>query len=147
MLQPYDLTNVFRSGKDRPADYISRLPATMDVQSRREETIAEEYVEFISQTSVPYAITLEEVHAVTAKDKVLQIVIELCNTGRWHEVMINKYDVDQDALRQFQDVRDELTVNRHENFLLRSTRIVMRTSLQARAIQLAHGGHQGNCKT
>ena len=59
-------------------------------------------VEFISQTSVPNAITLEEVQAATAKDKVLQTVIELRNTGRWHEV--NKYDVDQDALRQSQNV-------------------------------------------
>ena len=98
-LQPYDLTIVFRPGKDNPADYMSRHPATKDVRSCREEKIAEEYVEFISQTSVPNAITLEEVRAATAKDKVLQTVIELCSTGRWHEV--NKYDVDQPALRQF----------------------------------------------
>ena len=77
--------------------------------------------------------------------KVLQTVIELCNTGRWHE--INKYDVDQAALRQFQNVRDELTVNRHGNVLLRNTRIIMPTSLQARAVQLAHEGHQGTSKS
>ena len=41
----------------------------------------EEYVEFISQTSVLNAITLEEAQAATAKDKVFQTVIELCNTG------------------------------------------------------------------
>ena len=35
----------------------------------------EEYVEFISQTSVLNAITLEEVQAATAKDKVFQTVI------------------------------------------------------------------------
>ena len=76
-------------------------------------------MEFISQTSVPNAFTLEEVQAATAKDKVLQSVIKLCNTGRWHEV--NKYDVDQAALHQFQNVRDELTVNHHRNLLLRNT--------------------------
>ena len=81
-------------------------------------------MELISQTSVPNAITLEEVHAATAKDKVLQTVIELCNTGRWHD--FNKYNVNQDALRQF-----PATVNRHGNFLLRNTRIVLPTSLQA----------------
>ena len=79
----------------------------------------EEYVEFISQTSVLNAITLEEAQAATAKDKVFQTVIELCNTRCWHEV--NKYDVDQDAMRQFQN-----------------TRIVIPTSLQARAEQVAH---------
>ena len=124
---------------------MSRHPATKDVRSSQEENIAEEYVEFISQTSVPNAITLEEVQAATAKDKVLQTVIELCNTGRWHQV--NKYDVDRAALRQFQNVRDKLTVNRHGNLLLRNTRIVMHTSLQARAVQLAHEGHQGTSKT
>ena len=144
-LQPYDLTIEFRPGKDNPADYMSRHPVTKNVRSSREEKIAEEYVDFISQTSVPNAITLEEVQAATSKDKVLQTVIELCNTGRWHDV--DKYDVDQAALRQFQNVRDELTVNRHGNLLLRNTRIVVPTSLQARAVQLAHEGHQGISKT
>ena len=102
-------------------------------------------MEFISQTSVPNAITLEEVQVATAKDKVLQTVIKLCNTGHWHEV--NKYDVDQATLCQLQNVRDELTVNRHGNLLLRNTRIVMPTLLQARAVQLAHEGHQGTSKT
>ena len=143
-LQPYDLTIVFRSGKDNPADYMSRHPATEDVRSSREEKIAEEYVEFISQTSVLNAITLEEVRAATANDKVLQTVIELCNTGRWDEV--NKYNIDQATLRQFQNVRDELTVNRHGKLLLRNTRIIMPTSLQARAVQLAHESHQGTSK-
>ena len=54
---------------------------------------------------MPNAITLEEVQAATAKDKVLQTVIELCNTGRWHEV--NKYGVDQDALCQSQNIGDQ----------------------------------------
>ena len=144
-LRSYDLTTVFRPRKDNPADYMSRHHVTKDVRSSREEKIAEEYVEFISQTSVANAITLEEVQAATAKDKALQTVIELCKTGRWHEV--NKYDVDQAALRQFQIVRDELTVNRHGNLLLRNTRIAMPTSLQARAVQLAHEGHQGTSKT
>ena len=144
-LRPYDLTIVFRPGKDNAADYMCRHPATKDVRSSREEKIAEEYVEFISQTSVPNAIALEEVRAATAKDKALQTLIELCSTGHWHEV--NKYDVDQAALRQFQNVRDELTVNRHGNLLLRSTRIVMPTSLQARTVQLAHEGHQSTSKT
>ena len=44
-LQPYYLTIVFRPGKDNPADYMSRHPATKDVRSSREEKIAEEYVE------------------------------------------------------------------------------------------------------
>ena len=74
------------------------------------------------------------------KKKYFKSFIELCNTGRWND--FSKYDVDQDALRQF-----PATVNRHGNFLLRNTRIVLPTSLQARAVQLAHEGHEGTCKT
>ena len=96
----------------------------------------EEYVEFISQTFVLNAITLQEVQAATAKDKVFQTIIELCNTGYWH--VANKYDVDQDTLRQFQNDRDELTTNRQGNFLLRNTRNVMPTLVQARTEQVAH---------
>ena len=92
-------------------------------------------MELISQTSVS-----NEIQAAIAKDRVLQTVIEPCNTGCWHEV--NTYDIVQAALRQFQNIRDELTVNHHGNLVLRNAQIVMPTSLQARAVQLAHKGHQ-----
>jgi len=107
---------------------MSRHASTKKVRSSQEERIVEEYLEFISQTSVS-----NEVEAATMKDRVLQTVIELRNTGCWHEV--NKYDIDQAALRQFQNIRDELTVNGHGKLLLRNTQIVMPTSLQARAVQ------------
>ena len=38
-------------------------------------------------------------------------------------------------------------MNRHGNVLLRNTRLVIPTSLQARAVQLAHEGHQGTSKS
>ena len=72
-LQPYDLTVVYRPGKDKPADYMSRHPVKQNVPSSREEKIAEEYVDFISQTSVPNAIVLEEVQAATKEDKALKL--------------------------------------------------------------------------
>ena len=144
-LQPYDLTVVYRPGKEKPADYMSRHPVKQNVPSSREEKIAEEYVDFISQTSVPNAIVLEEVQAATKEDKALQIVIEMCASGHWHKR--DKNDIDPNTLRQFQSIRDELTVNRNGNVLLRNTRIVIPASLQARAIQLAHEGHQGISKT
>lgn len=68
-----------------------------DIPSSREEKIAEERVDFVSHTLVPKAITLEEVQAATTEDKVLHTVIQLCTTGRWHEV--DKHAVDQNVLR------------------------------------------------
>ena len=75
---------------------MSRHPVKQNIQSSREEKIAEGYVDFISQTSVPRAITLEEVKAATVEDKVLRTAIEIRTTGHWHER--NKYDVDKNAL-------------------------------------------------
>ena len=111
---------------------MPRYPATKNVRSSREETIAEEYVELISQTSVPNA---SHSRKYTPPPRTMQH-----RTQAWIEV--NEYDVYQDALPQF-----PATVNRHGNFLLRNTRIVMPTSLQARAVQLAQEGRQGTCKT
>ena len=69
----------------------------------------------------------------------------MCASGHWHKR--DKNDIDPNTLRQFYGIRDELTVNCNGNVLLRNTRIVIPASLQARAIQLAHEGHQGISKT
>ena len=111
---------------------MSRHPVKQNIQSSREEKIAEGYVDFISQTSVPRQITLEEIKAATAEDKVLRTVIKRCTTGHWHER--DKYDGNQNTLQKFQNVRDELTENRNGNVLLRNTQIVIPTSLQARVV-------------
>ena len=55
--------------------------------------------------------------------------------------------VDQAQLNWFLKVKDELTVNSATNVILRGNRIVIPTSLQQRALSLAHEGHQGIVKT
>ena len=148
-LQPYAVTITYSPGKDNPADFLSRHPAAQNIRSSREEKMAEEYVDFVSQTAVPNAITLEEVQAATIEDKTLQAVCLLVQSGQWHKINEYKTDptVDVQALRQFQSIRDELTVNQRGNMLLRDVRIVMPSQLRTRAVQLAHEGHQGVSKT
>ncbi len=55
--------------------------------------------------------------------------------------------MDQKQLMSFARVKEELAVNSDKNIILRGNRIVMPTSLQQRAISIAHEGHQGLVKT
>ena len=55
--------------------------------------------------------------------------------------------VDEAQLKQFINVKEELTVNAESNLILRGSRIVIPTTLQQRAVDIAHQGHQGIVKT
>lgn len=55
--QGYDMTVVFQTGAENPADYLSRHPTTHN-KSSREEKIAEEYVNFVVNNSTPKSMTL-----------------------------------------------------------------------------------------
>ena len=85
---------------------------------------------FISQTSLPKAVTVEEVQSATTEDSTLQAVISMIQTGRWHEVhevkkeVQGSNDINCAALLQFRSVHDDLTVNDSANLILRNTRIV-----------------------
>lgn len=111
--------------------------------------MAEDDVQFISQTSLPNALTIEEVQLATEQDSTLQVVIKMIQTGKWCDVKLyeGSTTVIHSELLQFRNVREELTVNHSANLILRDSRIVIPSSLQARVVQLAHEGHQGECKT
>ena len=52
-----------------------------------------------------------------------------------------------DSVKDYKQVRHEITVDDNNCILLRGSRIILLTSLQARAVKLAHEGHQGQAKT
>ena len=148
-LQPYDALTEYRTGHDNPAHYMSRHPSKQNILSSREEKMAEDYVQLISQTSLPNALTIEEVQLATEQDSTLQVVIKTIQMGKWRDVKLyeGSTTVIHSALIQFRNVREELTVNHRANLILRDSRIVIPFSLQARVVHLAHEGHQGECKT
>ena len=75
-------------------------------------------------------------------------VIDLVRSKRWHDIaQYQGTDVDYEALRQYSRVKDELTVNECGNVVVRNYQIVIPQSLQHHAVELAHEGHQGICKT
>ena len=69
-LQPYKLGIKNRPGVDNPSDYISRHPIQPE-KSDAKENVAEQYVNFIAETSTPAAMTLDEVKMASLQDKTL----------------------------------------------------------------------------
>ena len=67
-LQPYKLSIKYRPGVDNPSDYMSRHPIQLE-KSDAKENVAEQYVNFIAETSTPTAMTLDEVKMATIKTK------------------------------------------------------------------------------
>ena len=106
---------------------------------------AEDYV----QTSLPNARTIEEVQLATEQASTLQVVIKMIQTGKWCDIKLyeGSTTATHSELLQFRNVREELTVNHSANLILRDSRIVIPSSLQARVVQLAHEGRQGKSKT
>ena len=104
--------------------------------------MAEQYANFILDSDVPAALTLEEIQSATAQDPTLQTVIKTMNTGRWHDVKETALPgAKSDALISFRNVKDELCINVEQNLILKGTQLVIPAKLQHRVIQLAHEGH------
>ena len=58
----------YKPGTDNPADYMSRHPSNKNIVSSRQEKMAEQYVNFILDSNVQTALTLEEIQSATAQD-------------------------------------------------------------------------------
>ena len=129
-LQQYDFEVVYKNGSDNPADFLSRHPPTK-VNFRR--NIAEEYVNFVTQSAVPPALSLEEIARETGADPGLRALRAALKTDCWNSEIV----------KPFCNIKDEITIDYTNNILLRGKRIIVPVSLQ---IKLAHQGHQGLCK-
>jgi len=133
-LQPYTFIVKYKPGSENAADYLSRH--VVDASCSKQEKYTEEYISFITHTSVPKAMTVEEIVSATNNDRTLQCVRAAIRAGTW----------DLPALKRFRHVKDELTVGA-QNLVLRGHRIVIPVSLQQRAIDIAHEQHQGISRT
>ena len=134
ILQQSDFEVVYKKGSDNPADFLSRHPPTK-VNFRR--NIAEEYVNFVTQSAVLPALSLEEIARETGADPGLRALRAALKTNCWNS----------DIVKPFCNIKDEITIDYTNDILLRGTRIIVPVSLQKHTIKLAHQGHQGLCKT
>ena len=71
---------------------------------------------------------------------------ETIHTGKLQE-RITKDTPTHIPFRAYHKIKDELCTTPNRDVVLRGTRIVMPPSLMARAIKLAHEGHQGLVKS
>ena len=101
----------------------------------------EDYINFLSGHAVPKAMTLSEIQTATRADQTLQQLAKMICTNQWDEQDISGADLAD--LKLFRKVKDDLTVNHDNSVILRGNRVVIPTSLQNRAMVLAHEGHQG----
>ena len=81
-LQPYKFVVKYEPGKLNPADYMSRHP----IEDSTSTSIAEDYVCYKTENSVPKSMTLHEVQDATLSDKTLQQVAEFIKHGIWYKI-------------------------------------------------------------
>ena len=147
-LQPYTFNLIYKPGKSNPADYLSRhLPVGgKTLESSREQRLAESIVNYISVTSMPKPLPVEDVRSATLADETLQAVMSALRDNKWYKHQMNP-GVDQLTFNSCYRLKDELSASQDSDLLLRGTRIVIPSTLQQHVVNLAHVGHQGLVKT
>ena len=74
-LQGYDFEVQHTKGNENPSDYLSRH--TSLVGDNKQTTMAEEYVNLLTSSAVPKAMTLQEIQQATTEDATLQCLMHL----------------------------------------------------------------------
>ncbi|PFX32234.1 Uncharacterized protein K02A2.6 [Stylophora pistillata] len=82
----------------------------------------------------------------TMKDPTLLAVIDAVRTCNWFEPS-KQFDINQNAYKALERVKEELTICSCLSVLLRGRRIIVPEVLQQTVIDFAHEGHQGITKT
>lgn len=145
-LSQFKFQLLYKPGNVNPADYMSRHVPMQSRQSSREQELAEQMVQYISITSCPKPISLEEVKMATKEDKTLQTVMLALLDNQWNSHRKTN-GIDLDTFDRLQLVQGELSVALGNDLLLRGTRLVIPAKLQSKMVDLAHIGHQGMVKT
>ena len=133
-LQPYNFTVKYLKGSENISDTLSRTP----ISETDNETcdITEKYVNYVMETSLPIAITLEEMQQKCETDETLIKVRKCIQTNRWSK---------SDDLKPYRQIKNELSVK--DSIILKGNKIIIPKSLQPRVLDLAHESHQGIVRT
>ena len=129
-LQQYDFHVRHIKGAHNLADSLSRQPAARPTTKDTTEL----YVRSVVAAATPRAMHAEEIVEATRGDREIAEVLTCLRASKWDM-----------APAAFRPVRAELA--EVDGILLRGTRLVLPKALRARALQLAHEGHQGIVKT
>lgn len=108
------------------------------------DKLAEDYVRFIAEHSLPKALTLEELQEETTTDST-QAVKEAVQTGQCHKAL-KQPEIDTQVLKTNKSCSRELAVE--GGFVIwKGNLLAILLSLQKQVVQLAHEECQGIVKT
>ena len=131
-LMPYRYSLICQPGKNdlNPADYLS----SHSYHKPEKDNIAEAYISFVVQNTIPKLITPKEGKRATEEDSLLQKVKAAVSNGRWKD----------SQLSNFSPFKEELFVI--NGLILQGHRFVIPYKLKQRTIDIAHHSHQGIVK-
>ena len=138
-LQPYSFRVIYKNGLTNKTDYLSRHPIEVRKKESSEERIAEEYINYIVEHTIPKSMTLKEIQQETKKDRVLQKGQKALDTGKW--------DTQDKDIHPYKRCIEEITSNKTKVVLIKGSRIIIPESLQEKATRLVHTSHRGIEKT
>ena len=136
-LQQYNFIVKYQKGSKNPADYMSRHP--VKTVSVRESQMAEEYANFVLESSTPKAVSVKEIADATKTDPVMENVRKCITNGHW-------YKFNCEEMQIYQKIASELCVL-DNGVIMRGPRIVIPPTMRKEMVHLAHEGHMGIVKT
>jgi len=146
-LQGYNYKLHYVRSEENISDYSSRHPhSEPDVES---SNTTEEYVNLMAEHARPNAITLQDIKRETKNDQICKMLINLIKSNRWF-TLDNNSELTEDEvieLKHYRKIREQLTVSKDNDIILKGARIVLPQCYHQIAINLAHVGHQGIHKT
>ena len=124
-IQQFVFKVIHKSGKDNPADYLSRHPENgVKSPTKGIENEEEHYVNFVARASVPKTMSLKEVAQSTATDPVLSRVMHIIQKRGYWTLEERK----NTNLLPFYLVRNELSVSVSPTVLLKDKKLVIPAS-------------------
>lgn len=131
-LVKYNFKAKYRPGGLMISDYISRHP----VNNYSSQSVAENYVNFITQHALPKSLRLNDMATATKDDCVIKCVMDALSTNKWKQQKCSK----SNELKCYEQLSNELSVVHTEQgtVLLRGTRICVPQNLQRCVVDLAH---------
>ena len=137
-LTQFDYEIVHRPGKLNAADFLSRQPdRSVDLSALVNQQATERYINSITFSALPMAITRAEIARTTADDDELMAL---------KTALTEKQSLWPACLDSYRRVASELSCT-GDGIILRGSQILVPHALRARVVLLAHRGHQGIVQT
>ena len=122
----------YQPGSSNPSDFLSRhsLPTTCPSDGQ-----IEEYINYIVQNAVPYAINLDDLQKSTAEDATLAKLCTIIQCNTWDKIKhpeLLPANRGVKELKSFYKIRNELSVSPNLGIILCGNRVVIPKELRQR---------------